>query len=54
MSNQVKNPPELTQWARTNLNPVDLPVTWLIYPIVYVALKRKTKVLKNQNIHVHI
>jgi hypothetical protein len=40
MSNQVKNLPDLTRRARNNLNPADLPVTRLIYPIVYVALKK--------------
>jgi hypothetical protein len=39
MSNQVKKLPDLTRRARNNLNPADLPVTRLIYPIVYVALK---------------
>jgi hypothetical protein len=39
MSNQVKNPPDLTRRARSNLNLADLPVTRLINPIVHVALK---------------
>jgi hypothetical protein len=32
--------PDLTQRARNNLNPADLPVTRLINPIVYMALKK--------------
>jgi hypothetical protein len=51
MSNQVKNPPDLTQRARTNLNPGDLPVTWLIYPIVYVALQSGNIDMAQQNIN---
>jgi hypothetical protein len=39
MSNQVKNLPDFTRPARNYLNPADLPITRLINPIVYVALK---------------
>jgi hypothetical protein len=44
MSKEVKNLPDLTRRAKNNLNPADLPVIRLIYPIVYVVLTQNNTI----------